>query len=275
MNTSQRSIAQCIAEEIPDLDTTLPEWARRNNPIVRRQLGDYWRVFPPEVAPIITWYLIYVVALVAATQIQLIYLVIMITVMLGVVGFPLILFNYAKALIDIGQRATTGMASEYENDTINLLRATPYTTREIVLSKVSAAVWRHMDTLTITLAYTVTLGMTLIIAFFLNLYSPDDMPLVASFMSLMILASSLIRLPLEMFMVASIGVMSGVAARSRYYAFMTTVFVTFFYFLMLNMMRLIPMAWPTRLIVEGVLPVVLPVIIIWGTVRFTVNLVGE
>ena len=33
-----------------ELDTSLPAWARRSNPIVRRQLGIYWKTLPLELS---------------------------------------------------------------------------------------------------------------------------------------------------------------------------------------------------------------------------------
>src|SRR5690606_26900142 len=39
-----------LMEGVGELDTSLPYWARRSNPIVRRQLGIYWKTLPLELS---------------------------------------------------------------------------------------------------------------------------------------------------------------------------------------------------------------------------------
>jgi hypothetical protein len=265
----QLKLARRIAYEVPDIDQKFPRWAKRSNPIVRRQLGPHWRVFPPELAPIATWLTINTVIILATIQFPLLFLGIMIALMLAAVAFVPILLLYGRTLIDIMRDATHSMAQEYENDTINVLRTTPYSAHEIVLSKVAASIWRRMDELVDLIAYTLTLGVSIIVTLQLNLYSPEEMPYVAQIMSLILMVISVVRLPLEMFMVASIGVMLGSTVRSRHSAFMSGLVLLFFYFLLLNFMRFIPMGWPARLFVEGVLPIGLAIAVSYGCIMFT------
>src|SRR5690606_17127819 len=140
LSQAQLSQARRLVQEVPDIDTRLPVWAKRNNPIVRRQLGSHWRVFPPELAPILTWFGIQSLIMLISIKFPLVFLLMMIALLIGAVLFPFLLYLYGNTLVQILRDSTHAMASEYEKDTMNVLRATPFSPREIFLSKVATSV---------------------------------------------------------------------------------------------------------------------------------------
>lgn len=272
---AQLEIARRLAHEIPDIDATLPSWAKRTNPLIKRQLGDNWRVFPPEMGPIIKWFVLQTVILLFTILTDLVYLYLMTLVFVSLIFFPVILYIYSRVLITILTSAAHSMAEEYENDTLNVLRATPLTLREIILSKISGTIWQHMDDMTLTIFYTLIFGTPMISLFYLLEYPPLEQPLISQFMSIIMLAACIIRLPLEMFMVGTLGVMMGSAARIKSNALLGTIVLCGFYFLLLNLARLIPMPWYGQLFVDVILPITLPLLISWGAIRSTEYLIDR
>jgi hypothetical protein len=69
--------------------------------------------------------------------------------------------------------------------------------------------------------------------------------------------------------------MMGSAVKLRTSAFVSTAGLAFFYFLLINLLRLVPMAWWLHLIVDSILPVVLPLIISYGAIKATIRLIKQ
>lgn len=268
----QREAVRKLIYDVPDIDRRLPVWARRTNPIVLRELGPYWRVFPPELSPVLRWLAVHVVVLALSAVWSLVFIPIIIAMLVGVAMMPFMLYYYGGILFRLINDAADSMAREYENNTIDVLRATPYTTLEIILSKITAAVWRRMDGLLITTSFTVTIGMTIIIVIYLNAYPPEGYGILSQVLSFLALLTSLIRVPLEMFMAAALAVMMGAASRSKQIAFLSTIGLIFFYFLLTNMLRLLAVGLPLRVFIDLILPLAAPAIIAYYSVRRTLHL---
>lgn len=250
----------------PTLDENYPIWARRSNPIIRRQLGPYWRVFPPDVEQIAYWLILQALIVGITLLLPLLYLPVMILVLVSAVMFPAMLLIYVRALVEVADDATANMTREYQNDTLTVLRSTPFSAREIVLSKITAPLWRRMDAMTLTIVFTMTMGVPLIFMTNVSAYSPEDYTATAHLMTVAVMLSSVVRIPLEMAMVAALGVTLAANTRLRNASFMATLVATFFYFLLLNMTRLLTLSWPLHLLVEAILPVLLPLVILVGCV---------
>lgn len=266
-------LARRIAHDVPDIDQTLPLWARRNNPIVRRQLGMYWRVFPPQAGPIMKWYSILCFVLLLTVFVPGLLVFILTFLLAGILLMPFAAYVYVRALGEITNSSSRAMAIELEQDTLDLLRATPISTQEIILSKISASVWRWMDDLEVVISATLFLGMPAILMIYLNWWPPEENNLfLPQVMTMVTFAASILRLPLEMFMAASLGTMMGAATGLRSTAFLGTAAMLFFYFLLINLARLLNLTWPAQLMVDAVLPVALPAMISWAAVRFTTYL---
>lgn len=262
-----QAIARRIAHEVPDIDTSFPYWARRSNPIVRRQLGMHWRTFPPQIGPLLKWFVGVSAAVLLTIPYSYLFLFILTILLAGMVLLPYAFYVYVRALAAIIADTSTAVASEFQNSTLTLLRTTPFSAMDILLSKVSAAVWRRMDELDQVLTFSAALGMPAILLFYLTYWSPTDYPGLPQIMAIINYAVALIRLPLEMFMVGSLAAMMGAATRMRSSAITSTAVLMFFYVLLLNLARYLDVSWPVQVIIDSVLPVVLPIIISYAALH--------
>ena len=270
VSQAQREAAQRIAHEIPDIDSTLPIWAQRRNPIILRMLGAHWRVFFPQARPLLKLYLFQIPIVLLTIKFSWMYIVILTFLLPSMVALPYAFYLYLQTIGRTIVYATAGMAEEYENDTLRVLRTTPFTTREIVLSKIAAAVWRQADEIDQLLFYAASLSMPVIMAWYLASWPPEDVQGVNQIMTVFTFASSIIRIPLEVFMIGAVGTLMGTLIRLRSTAFLSTAVLVFFYFLLLNLLRLVDMTWPMQLFVDAFLPIILPIIMIVGAIQFAV-----
>jgi len=268
---SQRKAALQILQDVPDIDRTLPIWARRTNPIIRRQLGAHWRVFPPQVEPLIKWVVFQIALMLLTIPYSFLFLLILTAIVAAGVLLPYALYLYVRILANIINDVTSAMVAEYENDTLTLLRVAPFSALEIILSKMTAAIWRRADDLEQVLGLTVALTLPVVAAIYLPQWPPTEYPWVAQILSISALLTSLLRLPLEMFMVSGIAAMMSAATHNRSTAFLGTGVLVFFYFLLLNLPRLLSHALAVQFVLEIVLPLVLPLIFglgaLWATLR--------
>jgi hypothetical protein len=267
-------LARRIVRDIPDIDGTLPLWARRTNPIVRRQLGMYWRVFPPQRGPILKWFVVQSVVVALTVFYSWLMTLVLLLLLASILMLPAAFFIYGRALAEIINTSSNAMADEFKNDTLTLLRTTPLSTLEIILSKVSAAVWRRVDELDQVITMALWLGLPVIALTYLpHWQDAGERTLIPQALTITTFGATLLRLPLEMFMVASLGAMMGAATRLRSSAFVATASVVFFYFLLLNLPRLLPLSWSMEIIVNAVLPLILPVIVTGVALSITLYLI--
>jgi hypothetical protein len=264
--TRTQAIARRLAHDVPNVDENLPGWARRSNPIIRRQLGAHWRVFPPQARPLLKWFTFFAIFLMSTAKYPFMFLFILTLLLAVILILPSIIYMYFRALGHIISDATQSIVSEFQNDTFTLLRTTPYSSTEIVLSKIIASVWRRMVELDMTLNMVAIMGAPPILMFYLYLWPPSTDPAIAQWMSVATYGSFLLRLPLEMFMVAALAVMMGAMTRLRSTAFSATATLAFFYFLLLNLARFLDLSWQMQLLVDAILPVVLPILISFGAI---------
>ncbi|MCU0479726.1 MAG: hypothetical protein MUE54_00780 [Anaerolineae bacterium] len=256
------------------LDKSLPLWARRSNPIIRRQLGAHWRVFLPEVRPIVTWIIAYTIFLALTfTGSDLLYIMFVPFALVSIIIFPGVLFVYMRTLAQIASDSAEAMVTEYTHDSLTLLRTTPFTGMEIILSKIAGSIWRRMDDLQDTTSYTRTLGGMAILGFYIVQFNPVSYPNVAQVLALPMLLASLVRIPLEMVMVACVASMIGAYAKSKSSAVTSTLIFTFFYFLLLTLLRFIGWSWAFQWVVDAVIPVILPIAISFGALKMTLRVV--
>lgn len=254
-------IARNLASEERDMDTGLPEWARRSNPIIRRQLGIHWRVFLPQVGPIAKWLLPQIAVVLLTLRFTGLFTPLMLLSLSTAFLLPYGFYLYVRALRDTINDSVESMTSEFANNSFDLLRITPFSLIEIMLSKMSGAVWRRMDDLDTILS--LVLFTTLPVVAFLQViaWPPDVYQGYPQLTIILGLITSLVRLPLEIFMVSALGIMNGTAIRWRSPAVTATMGLTFFYFLLINMPRLLDLSLGGQIVVEVVLPIVMPLVI--------------
>ncbi len=248
----------------------LPAWAHHTNPIVRRHLGLYWRTVPPDVNPLILGYIIQVIVLYLAIPFPVVYMFTMPLIAVAVIAVPTAMYFYARALIAVAGYAADAMASELRNDTLNLLRTTPISLTNIFLGKVASAIWRKMDDFVLLWGVAVFFSLPLLVKYYADIWPPDEYAYLTHTVVALALLVSIVRMVMEPIMVGALGIMIGSTVRYKSTATTSTMAIAFFYFMFLIMLRSISLPpdliW-LRLIFELVLPVVLPPLIIVGSLK--------
>lgn len=256
----------------PELDQRLPAWARRSNPIIRRQLGMYWKTILPEVGMLVKLVLVQVALVALSLLLPFLFDLALPTITAALLLFPIALYLYGHILFGIGVGAALSVVDEVRKDTFDLVRATPMSLQSILASKMAASIWRQLENLGLLMIAVAVLSMPLLISLYATQYPIDVHPLLSRVAMALGLVVSLLRLALEPFMIAAIGQSAGAAFPVRSTAVITTAFLGGSYFLLLNLLRLVPMAWPLHFVVEFVLPVALPLLLTWGAMRLTERL---
>ncbi len=248
-------------------DRGLPRWARRSNPIIRRQLGMYWKTILPEATFFFKAFLVQAIFVLLTLPIPFLLEMALPIITAAILLFPFAVFMYGHTLIAIGSAAARAVTDELQKDTLNLLRVTPFDLRAILASKVAASIWRQVEDLGLLLIAAALMSMPLLFWQYGWLLPIDVQPVLLRLAVILGLAVSILRLALEPFMIGMIGVAMGASLRNRASAIMATVITSFFYFLLLNLTRFIPMAWPFRFVIEFVLPLVAPLVVIYVMYR--------
>lgn len=254
-----------IMEGTTRIDSDLPRWARRNNPIVRRQLGLHWKTLPLELLSWLKLLAVQIFIILLAVPFPILYSLVMPIVTVSIIAIPAALATYAKIMLDIASQSSAAVVAERENFTLPLLLATPYSARQILFSKMAASLWRHLDSLALVLMAHVLVGLPIVVMQFTTFYpSSEENPWLTALGVSATLLVCFIRLLLEPVMIGSLGVFVGTLTGPRVVATISTASLGTAYFILINLPRLFTLPWQTRLIVELVLPLVLPLIIIWA-----------
>ncbi|MCA0456627.1 MAG: hypothetical protein LCI00_21820 [Chloroflexi bacterium] len=264
-----------MTEHGKDIDSRLPVWSRRTNPLVRRELGVAWRTMLPEVEFMRQAFVVQTVLIALTLPFPFIIELALPTVTAAIILLPFAMVVYARLLILVGSAGARSMTHEIQNDTLNVLRSTPFSLREIIFSKAAASMWRQVEDLGLLMLGVTLLSTPLLISHYGTMWSMNEYPLVTRAAFIFGLAVAIIRMVLEPFMMAMIGVFMGAALKTRPAATAGTLVVGAFYFMCLNLARLIPMAWPVRFVLDFVLPVVIPIGMTWLVIYLTDRLVDR
>ncbi|MBZ0278548.1 MAG: hypothetical protein K8I60_20540 [Anaerolineae bacterium] len=262
-------LGRIIEDYREDIDRRLPDWARRSNPIVRRHLGRYWKTILPEPAFLMKAIVIQVGLILLTFPLPFMFDLTLPAITASILLFPVALYGYAHILIGIGSAATTSIVAETRNDTITLLRTIPIPLTRILASKVAAALWRQVENLTLLLMASAILSLPMVVSHYATVLPLSEYPYISRLAMMLSLTISLVRLILEPFMVGAIGILIGAVLPNRSTAVILTTFLGALYFVAINMVRLAPLSWPLRYLVDFILPVVLPLVVIWLSFRIT------
>jgi hypothetical protein len=262
-------IRQSFSSEI---DTDLPAWARRTNPVVRRDLGAYWKTLTPDIGLVLRVYLVQVALILLSFPFPLLFVLLMPTVTVTLVLLPVGLIMYAQILYYIGSAAATSVVKERSNGTLDLLLIIPQAARNTLLSKISASVWRQTENLSLVIMGTALASLPLLIIQYDIFLSESNNPLLMRMGLVLALGMAILRVLIEPFMIATLGVLVGTAIPARIPAIVTTTVVSGAYFLFINLVRLAPLDDGARLFVEILLPILLPLLIILLALRAATHL---
>lgn len=260
-------MVQAWKDYVPAVDRYLPAWARRTDPIVRRHLGIYWKVLPLDVGQLGRFYLLLAALVLASAAVPVILPLMFILLPVSLVMLPLVLYSYARVLLAIAAFTTRMIVDEQANNTLDLLRTTPLTLPHIVFSKVAAGVWRQVEDLSLLLIAVLLLTLPVIGLQYSPYFPYEDGSLISRLVLIVGLAVSLLRLVLEPFMVAALAILMGTLIPVRTTALVALGVATFFYFLLINFLRLMPLTPALLIVVEFVVPLALPLLIAWGALR--------
>ncbi len=250
-----------------EIDGGLPAWARRSNPIVRRHLGSYWKTLTPDLNLILRLYVGQIVLILASLLLPGLFVLLMPTVTVTLVLLPFAMIIYGQILYQIGVSAATSVVKERSHQTLDLLLIIPRPALDILFSKVAAAIWRRTENLTLIILAAALISLPLILIQYDVYFSLNGQPVLMRFALIAALGAAILRVIVEPVMVGALGVMVGAAVPSRLPAIIATTALTGSYFLLINLIRLIPLSDGGRLFVEIFLPVALPLLITWGAFR--------
>jgi hypothetical protein len=253
-----RSVREMIAYDASVIDLALPRWARRSHPVIRRHLGLHWKMMPPDWETMLGFYLAQVVVIGFTVALPALFTVLGALVITSLLLLPSLIISYANTLRKLCQSAAMGMASEVQEGTITLLRITPLPLGSILWSKAAAAVWRQGETLGGLLWAVVLLSLPMAVMEAALYFSPERDPWLARLVMIGVFSSGIARLLLEPLMIACVGQLIGVLVPYRTPAGFVTIAFAIFYFVSINMLRLLPLDGAGYAVVVMALPVLLP-----------------
>ncbi len=263
----------------------LPFWSRSTNPIVRRHLGLYWRTLPPELMPVLRIMLGWTVVLIGGVLFLDVLHFALVFLIVSFVVLPVITLWYAHILIEVAVRSAAMMQEERRDNTLTLLMATPMSLEQILLGKVAAAFWRRMDDW-VLIVYGVALAAPPALYSVMSpVWQAAGSPLLTSLAVVGGLAVALLRIMLEPIMIGMIGVFVGSVVPYRNTAISLSVALGAAYVVLINLLSRLPSLRPQQigratlapdyglvLLVEFVLPILLPALITWGLLHVTARL---
>ena len=247
--------------EFWQIDRNLPHWARRSNPIVRRHLGGFLAAPLPQVDVLVRLLAVQAGVVLLSFPLPGLLELVALVGLVSLIALPISLAVYAGALFVIGRVAAEAVQLEREYGALETLRTTPLTLRSILLSKIASGLWVqavNLDTIILAVSVFSLPAITIQQA---TLFDPAKFPVESRVLILAGLVVSVLRLALEPFMVGALGVLVGSFSRARFVAATTTGLLTAAYFALINLPRLGNLTWEARLVIESVLPLVLPIVI--------------
>jgi hypothetical protein len=258
----------------PEADHQLPRWARRGHPIVRRQLGVFWKVMTPDLRLVWQAYLLQIIFVALTLVFPFLFTLLLPVIIVPILLLPFSAVAYAGALYRIGASAAAGVADERRAERFDLLRLTPMTLGEILAAKGAAALWRQIETLDLIVTTVAFLSLPMVLILNTSLMTGDQ-TLASRLILIAGLTTSLLRVLVEPPMMAVLGLLMGTVTRERIPAMLATGALGFAYFVLINLPRLAPLPPLTRVFVEMVLPLILPLIIIVLTLGLATRLLAR
>lgn len=269
---TRQSIINLVKYDAELIDQEFPYWARRSNPLVRRQLGVYWKTVLPESGTLARVYLFQVGVILLSVLFPFVFRISAGVAVASVILMPIAFVAYFRVLLYVANDATLAVVTELRENTLALLQITPLTLREILMSKAAAAVWRRAEELSMVISTAFMLTLPLLLLQYTGMISLQQYPVESRFVVFAALTVALARLFLEPLMVAAIGVVVAIIMPFRISGVLWTMTITGGYFALINLPRLLNMPVNLRLLLEIALPLIVPLIIIWSAFRFATYL---
>jgi hypothetical protein len=267
----ERVYAQIMKIDPHRMDRFLPAWARRANPIIRAQLGVFWRAMTPDLSVPARWYLYQMLITLVSFALPGMFNLLLPVVVVPVILLPFVLYFYCDTLFRIGAETAMVLADDVRQDRITLLRTTPIPLMQALAAKGAAAIWRQVETLELLLLAIVLLSFPMVILQHATFNLLDAQPMQTRLMVITGVTASIGRFFLEPMMIAALGIAMGSVNKLRIPAILSTGALAFAYAVLINLPRLLELDVWGRLLIETALPLALPVAITWLSLKFAVH----
>lgn len=265
--TTRQSIDKLVKYDAELIDQEFPYWARRSNPLVRRQLGVYWKTVLPESSTLARVYIFQVAIILLSVIFPFIFRVSAGVAVASVLLLPIAFVAYFRVLMNVAYDSTLAVVTELRENTLALLQITPLTLREILMSKAAAAVWRRAEELSMIITGSFLLTLPILLLQYTSIIPLQFYPVESRFVVFAALTVSLARLFLEPLMVGAIGIVVAIVMPFRVSGALWTMTLTGVYFALINLPRLLAMPVNLRLLLEIALPLIVPLVVTWGAFR--------
>jgi hypothetical protein len=269
---THRTITNLVKYDAELIDQEFPHWARRSNPLVRRQLGLYWKMVLPESGTLARVYLFQIGIILLSVIFPFIFRISAGMAVASVLLLPIAFVAYFRLLQFVAYDTTIAVVTELRENTLSLLQITPLTLREILMSKAAAAVWRRAEELSMIIGTAFLLNLPVILLQYTGMIPLQYYPVESRFVVFAAFTVSLARLFLEPLMIGAVGIVVAIIMPFRVSGVLWTMTLTAVYFILINLPRLLTMSVNMRLLLEIALPIVLPLFIIWGAFRLATHL---
>lgn len=267
--SAQEKIRRILVNDLYEIDQNMPRWARRKHPIVKRELGLYWRIMPPQLESTVKAFWIQSLLVLSTIPIPFLMTLLLPMVLVSFVMLPVSLYMYARLLYDLAGDSSRSMVGEIENHTLGVLLTTPVSIREVLLSKLAGALWKQSEPFSLILTAASLTQVPALFIIYANAFPPDAFPGVGQIVTVLMLALTLLRLPLDTFMVAALGQFIGATTTGRGAAQAASVGLTAFYFILINLPRMLPLDPFWRVFVDGVFPMLIAAGTAWLLLHLT------
>jgi hypothetical protein len=269
---THRTITNLVKYDAELIDQEFPHWARRSNPLVRRQLGLYWKMVLPESSTLARVYLFQIGIILLSVIFPFIFRISAGMAVASVLLLPVAFVAYFRLLLFVAHDTTLAVVTELRENTLSLLQITPLTLREILMSKAAAAVWRRAEELSLIIGTAFLLNLPVILLQYTGMIPLQYYPVESRFVVFAAFTVSLARLFLEPLMIGAVGIVVAIIMPFRVSGVLWTMTLTAVYFVLINLPRLLTMSVNMRLLLEIALPIILPLFIIWGAFRLATHL---
>jgi len=193
----------------------LPYWARSTNPIVRRHLGLYWRTIPPDIQPFLMILGVWLGLLGVGVLLPVFFDFAMISFLASLMILPIAAIYYGYMLLSVAIEAANAMQSEMTNNTFELLRTTPMSLNQILLGKVAASIWKHMDDFIMLAQITLAFSPPVLFTEYAQIWPVNETPIIAPALTLIGAIVVVIRVLVEPVMIGVLAVFIGVVVPGR------------------------------------------------------------
>lgn len=255
----EQNAQRILKPPVSEIDRRLPEWARRSNPIVRRQLGVYWKLLTIDFDLIGRLYLINAALVGLSLLLPFLFTLLMPAAVVSFAALPILLMLYLLSLGRIATSAAASITGERAKGSLDLLRVCPRPLREILFSMAAASVWRQIENIGLVLTGVALLSLPILVIQYGWLFPSADGPFLMHAAILTGLGAGIVRIPLEAALIASIGIAVGCFTRHRIAAVLAALLLGSAYFGAINLVRLLAISPLVRLLLDTLLPIAAPI----------------